>query len=163
MLYSFTGGADGGWPYAGVIRDSAGNLYGTAGGGIVSACQRGCGVVYKLDTAGRETVLYTFTGGADGANPLNRHDRHRYEAGKVGQCPTPMPRSHFRPGRPLNVPGWGFECVVVSFEQLSEANTAQIVILRAHDLHAGRKSARRSSEWSDRCRKIRNAGMAGPK
>ena len=69
VLYNFTGGTDGGAPIAGVVRDSAGNLYGTAGGGIVSACQRGCGVVYKLDTAGRETVLYTFTGGADGANP----------------------------------------------------------------------------------------------
>src|ERR1035438_3200534 len=69
VLYNFTGGTDGAGPQAGVIRDSAGNLYGTAGGGIVSACQRGCGVVYKLDTAGRETVLYTFTGGADGANP----------------------------------------------------------------------------------------------
>ena len=29
VLYTFTGGADGGNPYAGVIRDSAGNLYGT--------------------------------------------------------------------------------------------------------------------------------------
>jgi len=69
VLYSFTGGTDGGAPIAGVVRDSAGNLYGTAGGGIVSACFGGCGVVYKLDTTGRETVLYTFTGGADGANP----------------------------------------------------------------------------------------------
>ena len=29
VLYSFTGGADGGYPLAGVIRDSKGNLYGT--------------------------------------------------------------------------------------------------------------------------------------
>ena len=33
MLYSFTGGADGGWPMAGVFRDPAGNLYGTTVGG----------------------------------------------------------------------------------------------------------------------------------
>jgi uncharacterized repeat protein (TIGR03803 family) len=66
VLYSFTGGADGGYPQAGVIRDSAGNLYGTtvAGGGRTSA-----GVVYKLDTSGHETVLYTFTGGTDGGYP----------------------------------------------------------------------------------------------
>jgi uncharacterized repeat protein (TIGR03803 family) len=64
VLYSFTGGADGGYPQAGVIRDPAGNLYGTAGGGI-----DGAGVVYKLDTSGHETVLYSFTGGADGASP----------------------------------------------------------------------------------------------
>jgi hypothetical protein len=28
-----------------------------------------CGVVFKLDTSGNETVLYSFTGGADGDNP----------------------------------------------------------------------------------------------
>jgi hypothetical protein len=28
------------------------------------------GTVFKLDTMGRETVLYGFTGGADGAFPL---------------------------------------------------------------------------------------------
>ena len=65
VLYSFTGGADGGYPDAGVIRDSAGNLYGTTSGGGAS----GAGVVFKVDTSGNETVLYTFTGGADGGNP----------------------------------------------------------------------------------------------
>ena len=59
VLYSFTGGADGANPYAGVIRDSAGNLYGTTSVGGAG----GGGVVYKLDTAGHETVLYNFTGG----------------------------------------------------------------------------------------------------
>jgi uncharacterized repeat protein (TIGR03803 family) len=65
VLYSFTGGADGGSPYAGVIRDSAGNLYGTTAGGGAA----GAGVVYKVDTTGHQTVLYSFTGGADGGNP----------------------------------------------------------------------------------------------
>jgi uncharacterized repeat protein (TIGR03803 family) len=71
VLYTFTGGADGGYPTAGVIRDPAGNLYGTAtSGGNLSACGGfGCGVVYKLDTSGNETVLYSFTGGADGGDP----------------------------------------------------------------------------------------------
>jgi uncharacterized repeat protein (TIGR03803 family) len=64
VLYSFNGGTDGGLPQAGVIRDEAGNLYGTALIGAYSA-----GVVFKLDTAGTETVLYSFTGGTDGANP----------------------------------------------------------------------------------------------
>ncbi len=31
VLYSFTGGADGGYPYASLSRDSSGNLYGTTG------------------------------------------------------------------------------------------------------------------------------------
>jgi uncharacterized repeat protein (TIGR03803 family) len=50
-----------------VIRDSAGNLYGTTSDG--GACGY-CGVVFKVDTAGRETVLYSFTGNADGLNSL---------------------------------------------------------------------------------------------
>jgi len=67
VLYSFTAGADGGYPTAGVIRDAAGNLYGTAYlGGL------GSGVVFKLDAAGHETVLYAFTGGTDGALPFSR-------------------------------------------------------------------------------------------
>jgi uncharacterized repeat protein (TIGR03803 family) len=68
VLYTFAGGADGGSPFAGVVRDAAGNLYGTTymGG---SGCGVGCGVVYKVDTAGLETVLYSFTGGSDGAAP----------------------------------------------------------------------------------------------
>lgn len=70
VLYSFTGKADGRGPTAGVIRDSAGNLYGTTDyGGVTSSISAGWGLVYKLDTAGHETVLYTFTGGADGGSP----------------------------------------------------------------------------------------------
>jgi uncharacterized repeat protein (TIGR03803 family) len=70
LLYTFTGGADGGFPDS-VIRDEAGNLYGTAeSGGDLSGCNgRGCGVVYKLDPSGNQTVLYGFTGGADGSIP----------------------------------------------------------------------------------------------
>jgi uncharacterized repeat protein (TIGR03803 family) len=50
VIWSFTGGADGGQPYAGVVLDEAGNLYGTAGnGGNSDVCSNGCGVVYKLN------------------------------------------------------------------------------------------------------------------
>jgi uncharacterized repeat protein (TIGR03803 family) len=61
VLHNFRAGADGEGPEASVIRDSAGNLYGTAGGGT-----GGSGVVYKLDSAGNYTVLYTFPGGTTG-------------------------------------------------------------------------------------------------
>jgi uncharacterized repeat protein (TIGR03803 family) len=66
-LYSFTGGMDGGIPYhAGVLLDNEGNLYGvTSAGGVY-----GSGTIYKLTPTGQEIVLYSFTGGPDGANPL---------------------------------------------------------------------------------------------
>jgi uncharacterized repeat protein (TIGR03803 family) len=74
VLYTFTGGTDGGSPAAGLIADSAGNLYGTtqSGGNFSSSCiapYDTCGVVFKLDQAGTETVLYSFTAGADGLGP----------------------------------------------------------------------------------------------
>jgi len=68
VLHNFTGGADGGFPYAALIEDSKGNLYGTtSAGGAYGGF--GFGTVFKLTTAGKETVLYSFTGGADGSQP----------------------------------------------------------------------------------------------
>jgi uncharacterized repeat protein (TIGR03803 family) len=57
-LHSFSG-PDGTGPYApNVIRDAAGNIYGTtATGGAYDL-----GTVFKLDTAGHETVLHNFSG-----------------------------------------------------------------------------------------------------
>ncbi|HTZ71839.1 MAG TPA: choice-of-anchor tandem repeat GloVer-containing protein [Acetobacteraceae bacterium] len=64
-LYSFTGGADGGFLYGGLAIDSSGNLYGnTVNGGINNE-----GTVFELSPAGKLTTLYSFKGGADGANP----------------------------------------------------------------------------------------------
>jgi uncharacterized repeat protein (TIGR03803 family) len=72
VLYSFTGGADGAVTFASVIRDDEGNLYGTTtNGGDLNGCGGlGCGVVFKLDPNGKETVLHTFSGGTDGAIPV---------------------------------------------------------------------------------------------
>ncbi|MFZ0312829.1 MAG: choice-of-anchor tandem repeat GloVer-containing protein [Candidatus Korobacteraceae bacterium] len=75
VLHTFTGGADGGSPFAGLTQDSAGNFYGTTtyGGQVTSTCPDGCGVVFKLAHSGEGWVLtpiYTFQGGEDGANPL---------------------------------------------------------------------------------------------
>ena len=74
VLHSFMGGADGSNPSAGVFRDPAGNLYGTTvyGGSTAEPCSsypKGCGVVYRLDPVGRETVLHNFRSNADGAEP----------------------------------------------------------------------------------------------
>ncbi len=68
VLYSFTGGADGANPNASLIFDDSGNLYGTTYGGGAN----GDGTVFELTQAGVETVLYSFQGGADGANPMSK-------------------------------------------------------------------------------------------
>src|SRR5205085_2485583 len=62
VLYSFSGGTDGALPYAGLIRDAEGNLYGTTpyGGNSSSCAPLGCGTVFKLDRAGNEAVLHSF-------------------------------------------------------------------------------------------------------
>lgn len=70
VLYSFTGGADGGEPYKGVTLDAQGNLYGTAVTGG-SGCDGGCGVVYKLTHTGNtwtQSVIHAFNG-SDGSGP----------------------------------------------------------------------------------------------
>jgi len=68
-VYSFTGGADGEHPEAGVIFDAAGNLYGATPFGGDYDCYHGpfsdgCGVIFRLtpkpDGTWKETVLHTF-------------------------------------------------------------------------------------------------------
>ncbi len=72
ILYSFTGGDDGGRPLAGLVMDDEGNFYGTTAFGGTN-CQggggTGCGTVFKLTPGGTETVLYNFAGGTDGSGP----------------------------------------------------------------------------------------------
>jgi uncharacterized repeat protein (TIGR03803 family) len=66
VLYAFTGGADGGYPYAGLIQDASGDLYGTTEGGGAS----GYGTVFIVNTIQKEIVLYSFAGPPnDGAYP----------------------------------------------------------------------------------------------
>src|SRR5271166_996272 len=69
ILHNFAGppggGGDGAYAYEGLTRDTAGNLYSVATEGGAY----GEGVVYKLDTAGSETLLYSFRGGSDGSYP----------------------------------------------------------------------------------------------
>jgi uncharacterized repeat protein (TIGR03803 family) len=65
VLHSFDSSPDGGHPYAGLIRDAAGNLYGTTYGGG----EFGYGTVFKLDATNAETVLYSFGSLRDGTKP----------------------------------------------------------------------------------------------
>jgi uncharacterized repeat protein (TIGR03803 family) len=73
ILYRFTGKKDGGMPHGLMVRDNAGKIYGTtiAGGASGGGCGGyGCGTVFKLDSKGKETVLYSFKGGKDGEGPF---------------------------------------------------------------------------------------------
>jgi uncharacterized repeat protein (TIGR03803 family) len=65
VLHRFGAHNDGLSPAAGVIRDSAGNLYGTTDNGGTS----NRGTVYKISPSGQETILHAFTGGTDGGFP----------------------------------------------------------------------------------------------
>ena len=77
VLYSFcsaSGCPDGAAPYAGLIQDAAGNLYGTTSAGGADVGGGYGGTVFKVDNTGHETVLYSFcsVGGAnctDGQQP----------------------------------------------------------------------------------------------
>lgn len=69
VVYRFQGSPDGASPY-GNLTVVRGKLYGTTYfGGQGPPSQHGFGTVYELTTAGRETILHSFTGGAGGGNP----------------------------------------------------------------------------------------------
>ena len=70
ILYNFPGGNDGAFPYAGLLEDKDGDLYGTTDGGGGSDD----GAVFKLTPGSggyTETVLYAFSGKPDGALPYS--------------------------------------------------------------------------------------------
>ena len=75
-IYTFTGGSDGGDPQAGLMIDSAGNLYGTTYMGGQSQAPNGYGTVFELSPGQNKTwtfkVLWTFSDGNDGALPSGR-------------------------------------------------------------------------------------------
>jgi uncharacterized repeat protein (TIGR03803 family) len=66
ILHTFTGGTDGAYPQGRLVRDAQGNVYGTTNGGGAS----NAGTVFKVNSKGQETVLYSFAGNSDGANPV---------------------------------------------------------------------------------------------
>jgi uncharacterized repeat protein (TIGR03803 family) len=67
VLHHFTGGGDGGVPWAGVTLDGSGHIFGatSAGGGSSSACKYGCGTVFELihtrDARWTGRILHNFT------------------------------------------------------------------------------------------------------
>ena len=73
-LHTFSPNTDGGGPLSPLALDKAGNIYGTARWGGLARCYFGCGVVFELspsDGSWNESVLYSFTDGVDGADPVS--------------------------------------------------------------------------------------------
>jgi uncharacterized repeat protein (TIGR03803 family) len=77
LLYSFAGGTDGANPAAGLLLGPTGTLYGTTAYGGIS----NVGIIFKLDSADKETILHTFSGGNDGA--ISYADLIRDQAGHL--------------------------------------------------------------------------------
>jgi len=102
VLHNFTG-PDGAYPIGGLVRDAAGNLYGTTSGGgnTTGLCgARGCGVIFKLDAGGNFTLLHEFNSedgqGVTGAMILdsagNLYGVSPYGGLTAGECrTTPLP------------------------------------------------------------------------
>ena len=69
-LYTFTGGTDGAYPYAGLTPGNDGYLYGTTNGGGEGS-DGGNGVIFRLNPSSGSSFqsLYNFTGGSDGFSP----------------------------------------------------------------------------------------------
>jgi uncharacterized repeat protein (TIGR03803 family) len=66
VLHSFAGTPDAEDPYAPVIHDKTGDLYGTT---IYGGTAGGFGTIFKLDSANKEAILYSFAGTPDGDDP----------------------------------------------------------------------------------------------
>jgi len=115
VLHSFSGtSGDGEYPFDGLVRDAAGNLYGTtANGGVYGgACGGfGCGIVFKVDKTGKETVLYAFNGNPDGTGPYGR--LFRDAAGNL--YGTTLNGGTFGAGTVFRVDKTGKETVLYSF------------------------------------------------
>jgi uncharacterized repeat protein (TIGR03803 family) len=96
VVYAFQSMKDGDTPYGGLVRDSAGNLYGTTFSGPTSPnCSfYGCGSAYEIAADGKESVLRAFKGGANdaansSANLILDYKGNLYgtsEAGGGGDC-----------------------------------------------------------------------------
>lgn len=85
LLYTFSGGTDGGDPQAALIQGRDGNFYGTTSAGGAD----GAGTVFQVTPNGTETVVYSFAGGSgDGSFPvgglLQARDGNFYGTTKQG-------------------------------------------------------------------------------
>ena len=122
VLHSFKGGGDGTNPLAGLIRDGKGSLYGTSQlGGAFNY-----GTVFKLDATGKYTLLYTFAGSPDGANPVAAliHDA----AGTL--YGTTQNGGAFNDGTVFKLDTTGKETVLHSFTGAADGKSPDAALIR---------------------------------
>ena len=142
-LYSFTKGTDGGLPASALIQDSSGYFYGTTqnGGdlscGIWNGPGSGCGTVYRIDSAGNITTLYSFTGGTDGANPveslLQASDGYFYGTVVFGGDPSCTVSGYTGCGTVFKVSSSGNFTAVHEFSGSSEGGVPASSLIQASD------------------------------
>jgi uncharacterized repeat protein (TIGR03803 family) len=73
ILFAFQGGLHTETPKGpagGLFMDKSGNIFGAAQFGSNQTCRIGCGSIFQLDPNGTLDLLYKFTGGSDGGNPI---------------------------------------------------------------------------------------------
>lgn len=124
VLYSFAGGSDGANPYGGLIGDSAGNFYGTTAAGGSPVCQ--CGTVFKLSSSSKETILYRFRGGTDGAIPWSGLVRD--SLGNLYGTTTSGGHSNY--GTVFKVTGGGKESVLYRFRAGNDGSMPAAGLIR---------------------------------
>ena len=134
ILHRFAGGTtDGAFPEAGLIFDAQGNLYGTAAEGGNTGCAGiGCGIVFKVDQSGNETILYRFAGSpADGAYPNAQLSRdaagHLYGTTKFGGDSQCQPLGC---GTAFNLRAKGKETVLHFFAQSTDGGAPLAPLVR---------------------------------
>jgi len=145
VLHDFGGGSDGADPAAGLIRDADGNLYGTTvSGGLTNQ-----GTVFKIASDGTESVLYTFKGGSDGANPSGRltRDRHGNLYGTTLTGGNTDERGNTL-GTVFKLAPDGREKVIYAFNDSPDARTPRAGVIRdAHGNLYGTTSGGGAAGW----------------
>jgi uncharacterized repeat protein (TIGR03803 family) len=101
VVHTFKGGKDGSFPAAALLVGPDGSIFGTTLDGGAGKCtaeslDKGCGVIFKITKTGQYSVLYTFTGGTDGAHPaaplISDSSANLYGVASAGgpSCPFPL-------------------------------------------------------------------------
>ena len=148
VVYSFTGGADGGGPEASLVQGVDRNLYGTTVFGGLDLCAisgSGCGTVFEIsDLSGnpRERVVYSFLGANDGSLPrapvIQASDGNLYGTttqGGLSNCPT-FQQNTIGCGtvfRISNLRGTPVETVIYRFTDSTDGAEPLTALLQASD------------------------------